>query len=222
MDAGNKQNAWLPDGGGTVVVPLTGAVTDDILPVGGSLDPYWEKLSGTGTAVFSDPCILDPTVTIGTADDYELKLTVNDGALPGSDTVVIRVFDFADESLEARYDCEETNATPGIHDDYSGYDRNPSPPAPAEVNPPTRRGERYDEILTPGLTGTTMVLDGGHNGAIYPGDVDTTVGDGGIQFDGIAGHIYVLNSDSDPNTSPWYPYADDPDSEADTDRRFSD
>ena len=70
-------------------ITLAGSVTDDGVP-----SPYtslWTKVSGPGTAVFSDATMLSPTVNFDEDGVYVLKLSANDGALTASDIMEVTV-----------------------------------------------------------------------------------------------------------------------------------
>ena len=83
-------------------VPLNGVVTDDGLPLSGTLSSVWTLDSftpepgvlGTGQVIFSDPASPTTTATFSLPGLYTLRLTAGDGALSASDTVVI---DFVNE-----------------------------------------------------------------------------------------------------------------------------
>jgi uncharacterized protein (TIGR03382 family) len=70
---------------------LTATVTDTTIPPGGGLTYTWSKVSGPGTATFSNASAEDPTVTFSEGGTYILRLTVSDGALASSDDVRIMV-----------------------------------------------------------------------------------------------------------------------------------
>ena len=88
VDAGGDQAIEL---GQNAV--MGGSYTDDDLPEGGPVTYGWEQLSGPADAQFSAPDTPDPTVDFPEAGVYTLRLTVNDGELPGSDEVVVTVID---------------------------------------------------------------------------------------------------------------------------------
>ena len=85
VDAGPDQTITLPD-----PVTLTGSVTDDGLPAGGTLTLAWSAASGPGTVTFSNPDAASTTGTFSTSGEYVVRLTASDGALaiPDSDDVV--------------------------------------------------------------------------------------------------------------------------------------
>jgi hypothetical protein len=203
VDAGIKQAKWQASGGGSVTFQLDPTVSDDGLPVPpGGLTYSWTKTAGSGAVTFSpsstveDPCaiISDPCAV----DDYVLQLSVNDGSGAVTDTVKLRVHANGTTGLEARYDMEEGDAAAGIHDDYSGYERNPG--GGDGLGPPSRRGERMVRVGTAGSSGawgTTMDTTGGHNAQPEQLPSDTTKG--GIVFDGGDGYVQASNSLGDPN-----------------------
>jgi len=141
VDAGLKQAKWQDD----LIIPspvtfdLTPTVSDDGLPIPpGAVIYKWTATDpcnpgavvfNPGGAVSTDPA---PTATMTVAGDYIIDLEVSDGTIPpilpalsSTDWVKLRVHANATTGLEARYDCEEADAGPNIHDDYSGYARNP-------------------------------------------------------------------------------------------------
>lgn len=94
VDAGDDIPTWLT--GGTVSVDLSGSVDDDGLP-----DPPaeytvgWEVISEPveGAATFTTASDEENiSVSLTALGDYILKLTANDGALDGSDSVIISVY----------------------------------------------------------------------------------------------------------------------------------
>jgi len=52
------------------VASLDGSVTDDGLPVGGSLVSTWSKVSGPGEVSFGDATALDTTASFSVAGEY--------------------------------------------------------------------------------------------------------------------------------------------------------
>jgi hypothetical protein len=75
----------------TGIASLAGTATDDGLPLPGTLTNAWSKVSGPGNVVFGNPSALKTTASFTLVGTYVLKLTVSDGALAGSDSVVITV-----------------------------------------------------------------------------------------------------------------------------------
>ena len=207
VDAGLKQALWLPSGGGSVTFDLAPAVTDDPLPQPHILTYTWTATDpcNPGVVTFTPPGATTsndpaPTASMSVAGDYIIDLEVSDGDDSGYDWVKLRVHANATTGLEARYDCEEVDTGTNIHDDYSGYDRNP-PPAPV-VNPPSRRGERMDAVGLPGNNATTIDETHGHSAQPEQLPGDTTKG--GIVYNGFGGHIWTNNSNNgDPNYNPW-------------------
>ena len=196
VDAGIKQAMWQDGVPNPVEFKLDATVSDDGLPVPAGLTYSWTKISGAGAVTFNpSSAVEDPCAVISVVDDYVLQLSVNDGSGPVTDTVKLRVHANGTTGLEARYDVEEGNAAAGIHDDYSGYERNPG--GGDGLGPPSRRGERMDDIDTPGMTGTTIDLTGGHNAQPEQNAGDLTKG--GIVFDGGAGYVQASNSQGEPN-----------------------
>jgi K319L-like, PKD domain len=70
------------------VAQLSATVTDDGLPFG-ELEIWWEKFSGPGPVVFEDQASPSTTAYFDVAGDYELRLTVKDGALKSVGTVTV-------------------------------------------------------------------------------------------------------------------------------------
>ncbi|HEX6623913.1 MAG TPA: RHS repeat-associated core domain-containing protein [Pyrinomonadaceae bacterium] len=70
---------------------LSGTVTDDGKPTGGSLTYAWTKVSGPGNVAFGSPAALVTTATFGEAGVYVLRLAANDTELTGSDDVRVTV-----------------------------------------------------------------------------------------------------------------------------------
>src|SRR5579864_1151778 len=70
---------------------LTGTVTDDGLPIGGSLTGLWTKVSGPGNVTFGNPAASSTTATFDKSGTYVLRLTGNDSQLASSAGVTIAV-----------------------------------------------------------------------------------------------------------------------------------
>lgn len=69
---------------------LNGTITDDALP-NNELIVNWSQVSGPGTTSFGNPNGSTTTATFSTPGLYTLQLTVSDGALISSDTVIVTV-----------------------------------------------------------------------------------------------------------------------------------
>lgn len=85
-NAGPDRTVTLPAG-----ITLAGSVTDDGLPAGSTLTSLWAKVSGPGTATFSDATASSTTVTFSAPGTYVLRLTADDTALQHSDDVIVTV-----------------------------------------------------------------------------------------------------------------------------------
>jgi len=70
---------------------LSGTVSDDGLPVGGTLTQTWIQVSGPGTVIFSDLNSLTSIATIDTPGTYVLRLTASDSQLTSSDDMSLIV-----------------------------------------------------------------------------------------------------------------------------------
>jgi Domain of unknown function (DUF1929) len=76
----------------TLSVTLSGSATDDGLPNPPAALTYtWSKVSGPGTVTFANANAANTTATFSVGGIYTLKLTANDSALSGTDTVVVTV-----------------------------------------------------------------------------------------------------------------------------------
>ena len=72
-------------------ISLIGSVSDDGLPnPPGATTKTWIKVSGPGTATFSNPSSAITNVTFSQSGTYVLRLTANDSQLSDSDDVTIR------------------------------------------------------------------------------------------------------------------------------------
>jgi PKD repeat protein len=85
-NAGASQAITLPDGAN-----LLGTITDDGLPVGGTLTSQWTQVSGPGHATFASAAVAATSVTFDEPGTYVLRLTANDSALTASGDVTITV-----------------------------------------------------------------------------------------------------------------------------------
>ncbi|MCK4629209.1 MAG: hypothetical protein KAT56_09405 [Sedimentisphaerales bacterium] len=89
---------------------LDGSSCDDGKPaVPGEVTLTWSKVSGPGTAIFTDTTIEDPCVTFNTNGIYELRLRADDGELDPCDVVTIRVK--AANAMIAHWDFDEGTGT---------------------------------------------------------------------------------------------------------------
>jgi hypothetical protein len=71
---------------------LNGTVTDDGFPIPpGATTSAWSVVSGPGTVMFGDAAAVDTTATFSQTGVYLLRLTADDGALTGEDTVMVTV-----------------------------------------------------------------------------------------------------------------------------------
>src|SRR5437764_9065471 len=76
----------------TLSATLSGSATDDGLPNPPAALTYtWSKVSGPGSVTFANRNAVSTTVTFSIGGIYTLRLTANDSALSGSDTVVVTV-----------------------------------------------------------------------------------------------------------------------------------
>jgi RHS repeat-associated protein len=87
VSAGANQSVELP----ITTVTLTGSVTDDGLPLGGTITQQWSKLSGPGTVTFSSPTQLATQATFSSPGTYLLQLTASDSQLSASSVVSIAI-----------------------------------------------------------------------------------------------------------------------------------
>jgi|GEM_PF-384136 len=92
--ATNQAPVVNADGGQTISLPnttitLNGSVTDDGLPIGGTLTISWTQVSGPGAATFANPHSAVTQVTLSSVGTYTLQLSANDGALTTSKTTTI-------------------------------------------------------------------------------------------------------------------------------------
>jgi RHS repeat-associated protein len=87
VNAGPAQTIVLPQNS----VGLNGTVTDDGLPVGGTLTQFWSLISGPGTVSFANAQAAATTATFSAAGTYVLRLTASDSELSSSADVVIKV-----------------------------------------------------------------------------------------------------------------------------------
>ena len=77
---------------GETTTTLAGEATDNWVPNNPPVLTYaWSQVSGPGTVTFSAPSALTTTASFSQAGTYEVRLTVNDGALSSSDPVQVTV-----------------------------------------------------------------------------------------------------------------------------------
>jgi len=86
-NAGTDQTITLSES-----ASLDGTVADDGLPSPpGAVTSLWAQVSGPGTVTFGDASRVDTTADFSAAGTYTLRLSAYDGALSGSDDVVVIV-----------------------------------------------------------------------------------------------------------------------------------
>ena len=73
-----------------MILHLSGIVTDDGLPLGGTLNSTWSKVSGPGTVTFGNANQATTTASFSLAGVYVLRLTASDGDLSSSDEITVR------------------------------------------------------------------------------------------------------------------------------------
>jgi RHS repeat-associated protein len=88
VNGGPDRSTTLP----TSVVALDGTVTDDGLPVGGTLTATWLQVSGPGAVTFADPASAATTATFPGPGTYVVRLRAGDGELTARDDVTVLVF----------------------------------------------------------------------------------------------------------------------------------
>jgi RHS repeat-associated protein len=72
-------------------IGLSAVVSDDGLPVGGSVTTTWSKVSGPGNVVFANATDPLTSATFDTAGSYVVRLTATDGQLTSSADVAVSV-----------------------------------------------------------------------------------------------------------------------------------
>jgi RHS repeat-associated protein len=72
-------------------IKLTGTTVDDGLPVGGTLNSNWTKVSGPGAVTFGNAATAATTASFTNAGTYVLRLTAGDSQLTSSDDVTVIV-----------------------------------------------------------------------------------------------------------------------------------
>ena len=82
VDAGPSMQTTAPDNS----VYLNATVTDS---TSGALTYTWSKVSGPGTATFSNSSAVDTKVTMYTVGTYSFQLRASDGELASTDTVTV-------------------------------------------------------------------------------------------------------------------------------------
>ncbi len=70
---------------------LAGSVSDDGLPVGGTLTVAWSQVSGPAPVAFADAAAASTSVSFDSEGVYVLRLAASDGALSASDDVRVTV-----------------------------------------------------------------------------------------------------------------------------------
>ena len=128
VNAGADDSITLP----TDTYALDAMVTDDGLPLGGSLTQTWSKDSGPGTVTFTNSGAVDTTATFGTEGTYVLKLSATDGSLTTTDTVQITVNEQTNTAPTVSAGADDSIAMPTDTVSLDGTvndDGLPNPPA---------------------------------------------------------------------------------------------
>jgi hypothetical protein len=117
-DAGADRNLALPQ-----VLVLQGSFSDDGLP-GGPVTTAWSVRSGPGTVLFVDASAASTRATVSEPGRYELRLTVDDGALQSNDDVVFVVADLPGNEITVNGNVRHQTihgweATADAHQDLS-------------------------------------------------------------------------------------------------------
>jgi RHS repeat-associated protein/uncharacterized repeat protein (TIGR01451 family) len=86
VSAGPNQNITLP-----ASATLNGSVTDDGLPVGGTLTSVWTQAAGPGTVTFSSPTTPVTQATFSAPGTYVLQLSASDSQLTSSAVTTVIV-----------------------------------------------------------------------------------------------------------------------------------
>ncbi len=86
VNAGSDQTITLP-----ASATLDGTVSDDGLPIPAAVTTSWMQVDGPGTVTFADRLAVDTIATFSAAGTYVLHLRAHDGAVGGSDEVIVVV-----------------------------------------------------------------------------------------------------------------------------------
>jgi CubicO group peptidase (beta-lactamase class C family) len=193
----------------TIVLPATatlqGSATDDGLPSPTTLTYQWSVAGGAPGVTFADATAAATTASFASAGTYELVLTVSDGALSGTDSLLVTV-------SGAIYPAADTNE--------ADPDRGWSRVAPAEVGMDAAllvQAQTYAETAL----GSGMIVKGGQLVHSW-GDIDerfdvksTTKSIGGAALglaidegrialtDIASNHLPTVGTPPDSNAADW-------------------
>jgi hypothetical protein len=87
VNAGLDQTVSLP----TATATLTGTVSDDGKPAGGTVTTTWSQVTGDAPAVFGSTSSLTTSVSFIASGTYRLRLTASDGEVTAVDDVFVTV-----------------------------------------------------------------------------------------------------------------------------------
>ncbi len=90
VNAGADRTSAWPGGG----LELQGTLSDDGLPIGGTLVSTWSKVSGPGNVTFADSHSPNTSVTFGAPGVYTLRLTATDSEFSASDDLTVSLSQF--------------------------------------------------------------------------------------------------------------------------------
>jgi N-acetylneuraminic acid mutarotase/fibronectin type 3 domain-containing protein len=97
VDAGPDQAITWP-----AAAALAGSATDDGQPAPPSLSYAWSLVTGPGTVAFGAPTAASTSATFSVAGTYTLRLTVDDGAVTGTDTVEVSANNAAPPAFQSQ------------------------------------------------------------------------------------------------------------------------
>ena len=95
ITSGNMPPSVVAGADQTIAIPaiatLDATITDDGVPVSGSLTVLWSHVSGPGSVIFSDAGLEDTTATFSIAGTYVLRLEADDSELIARDDITVTV-----------------------------------------------------------------------------------------------------------------------------------
>lgn len=110
----------------TNVATLTGAVSDDGYPIGGTLQVSWTKVAGPGTVVFSSPSQAVTQATFSTPGNYILRLSATDGQFTTEGTTAVYYLASAGGGISVSAGSDQVFVFPGTANlSGSATDTNP-------------------------------------------------------------------------------------------------
>jgi len=181
-------------------VSLTGTVTDDGLPFGGSLLISWAKVTGPGTVTFANAASPTTTATFSISGNYVLQLSASDGQYTNSGSLQVTFNGPAGGGIRVNAGSDQVIGLPNAATlSGTATDSNPPPGSVLSVNWSVVSGPGTATFANAGfsatavsftdpgvyqlrLTATNGTFTASSDVKIYAGQVQCTLSNKGTDF----------------------------------------